>query len=314
MQYMGIREASEKWGISERRIRILCAEGRVEGAVRNAWAWVIPNDAPKPGDGRRLRHLKNMDMRIGAQNFSGLDEAAASFHAQGVDSHIEEAYEHLLFRLCRMLMGEEGVNLTVAQIQRVCAYETVDSLTLSEHILLLNFRAILQELTRTTGFFSAGKRPGGSWWSEQSLSDLHASMVRLLPGDAENVYRNAKIPAGGAWGGDERTFSVTQQMETLFVQYDREWRHLHPLVRAVFLFGEINRIKPYEQMSASFALLVLAGELLAGGLPPACISSDRMPEFKATLALTVRRGNYQGTARMIEESVLGELLRMEANR
>ena len=32
MEYMGVREASEKWGISDSRIRLLCREGRIEGA------------------------------------------------------------------------------------------------------------------------------------------------------------------------------------------------------------------------------------------------------------------------------------------
>ena len=31
--YITLSEASEKWGISERRIRTLCAEGRIEGVT-----------------------------------------------------------------------------------------------------------------------------------------------------------------------------------------------------------------------------------------------------------------------------------------
>jgi len=33
MEFMSAREASEKWGISDRRVRFLCSEGRIEGAV-----------------------------------------------------------------------------------------------------------------------------------------------------------------------------------------------------------------------------------------------------------------------------------------
>ena len=43
---------SEKWGISTRRIRILCIEGRIPGAHKNNAYWVIPEDAIKPKDER----------------------------------------------------------------------------------------------------------------------------------------------------------------------------------------------------------------------------------------------------------------------
>ena len=43
-QFITLKEAAEKWGISERRIRILCTEGRVEGATKMGPMWVIPAD------------------------------------------------------------------------------------------------------------------------------------------------------------------------------------------------------------------------------------------------------------------------------
>lgn len=52
MQYLSIRQTSEKWGISTRRIQILCKEGRVPGAIRIDYSWVIPKDTGKPEDAR----------------------------------------------------------------------------------------------------------------------------------------------------------------------------------------------------------------------------------------------------------------------
>lgn len=51
-QFITLKEAAEKWGISERRIRILCTEGRVEGATKMGPMWVIPADSVKPEDKR----------------------------------------------------------------------------------------------------------------------------------------------------------------------------------------------------------------------------------------------------------------------
>ncbi|MEW6276050.1 MAG: AAA family ATPase [Bacillota bacterium] len=44
------KEAAEKWGISQRRVHTLCLEGRVEGAERHGWTWLIPETAEKPED------------------------------------------------------------------------------------------------------------------------------------------------------------------------------------------------------------------------------------------------------------------------
>lgn len=53
MVYITVKEASEKWNIGERRICILCKEGRIPGAVKKSCVWMIPETAGKPEDGRR---------------------------------------------------------------------------------------------------------------------------------------------------------------------------------------------------------------------------------------------------------------------
>ena len=52
MKYLSIRQTAERWGISTRRIQILCAQGRVPGAIRIDYSWAIPDDEPKPKDAR----------------------------------------------------------------------------------------------------------------------------------------------------------------------------------------------------------------------------------------------------------------------
>ena len=52
MEYMTIQVASEKWGISERRIQTLCTTGRLDGAQKFGRQWAIPADVEKPLDAR----------------------------------------------------------------------------------------------------------------------------------------------------------------------------------------------------------------------------------------------------------------------
>ena len=49
---MRIREAAQRWNITERRVSALCKEGKIKGARKQGRVWLIPADTPKPGDGR----------------------------------------------------------------------------------------------------------------------------------------------------------------------------------------------------------------------------------------------------------------------
>lgn len=53
MEYITVRQAAEKWGITERWVQKLCEEGRINGAVRFSRVWMIPKDAKRPVDGRK---------------------------------------------------------------------------------------------------------------------------------------------------------------------------------------------------------------------------------------------------------------------
>ncbi len=59
--YITLSEAAKKWGISERRIRTLCSEGRIDGVTRFGRSWAIPENAKKPVDHRIKsgKYIKN---------------------------------------------------------------------------------------------------------------------------------------------------------------------------------------------------------------------------------------------------------------
>ena len=55
MKYMRVKDAVEKWGISERRIRKLLEDGRVKGAKKDGKIWNIPVNASKPINKRLMK-------------------------------------------------------------------------------------------------------------------------------------------------------------------------------------------------------------------------------------------------------------------
>lgn len=53
MDIMSVKEASERWNISQRWIQKLCEDGRIEGVRRFGRSWMIPKEAQKPDDLRK---------------------------------------------------------------------------------------------------------------------------------------------------------------------------------------------------------------------------------------------------------------------
>ena len=57
--YIKVTEAAGRWGISPRRVRILCAEGRISGVVRKGNLYFIPASATQPVDARTYSKKAN---------------------------------------------------------------------------------------------------------------------------------------------------------------------------------------------------------------------------------------------------------------
>lgn len=65
MDYISVREAAEKWEISERRIQKLCGDGRIDGVQRFGKSWMIPKEAVKPNDLRKRENKqKEGELRV----------------------------------------------------------------------------------------------------------------------------------------------------------------------------------------------------------------------------------------------------------
>ena len=63
MEYLTTTELSKVWGISSRRISLLCAEERINGAVKKGKTWLVPSDAQKPADPRIMRKNEKISGR-----------------------------------------------------------------------------------------------------------------------------------------------------------------------------------------------------------------------------------------------------------
>ena len=300
--YMSTKQAALQWGISERRVRILCSEGRIDGVIRSGWAWNIPLDAEKPSDGRQLRHLKNVDMRIGILNLSSLEAAKADFLAdQKNELLLMRIYRNSIFRFVLGTFACENLEMGNEDLALLYSGCFSPSVSFETQVLALNARALLLRFSQECGLGSGYKTAQPTpFFTESRLIQLYRSLLQGIDDEAALKYRDldpSEIEK------EEQILPIATRMEILLRQYEMDWKALHPLVRSLFLFGELLRIRPFGRYDVVFASLALSGELLASGFPPAFVDVQQVDEFKASLMLTRTRGNYQNTVRMLEQSL-----------
>ncbi len=61
MKYITASQAAKKWGISQRRVQLLCAEGRIDGVFKLGEVWAIPINTNKPIDARFKNNKKESE-------------------------------------------------------------------------------------------------------------------------------------------------------------------------------------------------------------------------------------------------------------
>ena len=62
MDIMSVKEASDRWGVSERWGQKFCVEGRIPNVQRFGRSWMIPKDAVRPDDLRKNKAKENSDV------------------------------------------------------------------------------------------------------------------------------------------------------------------------------------------------------------------------------------------------------------
>ena len=287
MKYIGIKEAAAKWGVSERRVRLMCSEGRIEGAIKLGWSWTIPSDTPKPRDGRELRRYKNLNIRPGTVDVDKLSRLSSELPITKEFVERKE-FENIVRKSLSALLSISGYSIRDSDIKAVCAGKIVPSLSLEMHLIIVNFRSIMRS-------FASHKEP----WV---IKDMKAVYSRLMQGidDGAGEFREGftRFTVRG-----EEHIRVAAQMEATLMQYELSWRHLHGLIAASILYAEMLRIEPYEDYTELFSYLMLSGELMRHGILPPLLEKDMADEEKAAFSLAIGRGNYADFTAFIERAV-----------
>ena len=125
--FLTVAQAAEKWNISERRIRVLCAEGKIPGAMQEGRGWRIPLDAQKPSDGR-IKRSENLLSQIDGKK--QLLDSLRPF-TQGERERLNEEF---VTEYTYNSNAIEGNTLTLRETDMVLRGLTIDKKPLSHHL------------------------------------------------------------------------------------------------------------------------------------------------------------------------------------
>ena len=150
-----VKEIAKKWGISERRVRLLCAEGRISGAYKEGKCWKIPAEAAKPGDERLTRADRLLPL---------IDHKLERLR------QLRPFTEGELARLTEDFMVEytyntnaiEGNTLTLRETDLVLRGLTIDQKPLQDHLEALAHREAFYFVVDLVKAFNRGCHPGHS--------------------------------------------------------------------------------------------------------------------------------------------------------
>ena len=144
---MTTKDAVKKWNISERRIRQLLQDGRIEGAVKNGNSWNIPVDAVKPVD-KRVIKAETIDFIIDLDEsyFDDVDRLKKELDSKRPipKETLRSLEESINLEWTYNSNGIEGNTLTLRETQVVLEGITVGGKSIKEHLEAINHeKAIL---------------------------------------------------------------------------------------------------------------------------------------------------------------------------
>lgn len=295
MNYISVSEAAGKWKISERRIRVLCSEGRIEGAVKIGRSWSIPDIAIKPVDGRERKKKKYLGLEY---NFNEIDTLK-----KRIDKH-RPLSKNLAISLHEKLIVEwtynsnaiEGNTLTMSETKVVLEGITIGGKTMVEHLETINHRdAIL---------FIEDLITDEKELTEWNLKNIHALILKGIDDSNAGRYRIENVLISGAKHIPPKHFELNYLMQKLIQEYKDDWLGLHPIIRATLLHGEFVKIHPFIDGNGRTGRLLLNFELMRSGYTPIIIKNEQRATYYDVLDLAHTTMNYGPFIQLVANLVI----------
>ena len=262
--YITVKQAAEKWGISDRRIRILCAEGKIPGVIREGRSWMLPADAQKPQDGRFKTTESLLDL---------IDKKKTELDTKRplTEGEIQRLMEEFTVEYTYNSNAIEGNTLTLRETDMVLRGLTIDQKPLKDHMEAVGHKEafdFVRDLVKEQVPLS-----------ESVIKQIHY-LVLADKKDDRGVYRKVPVRIMGAKHEPVQPYLIQPKMEQLLEFYRSSTDHIIPKLAQFHI--EFEGIHPFIDGNGRTGRLLINLELMKAGYPPIDIKfSDRVAYYNA---------------------------------
>lgn len=293
MEFMTTKEAVEKWNISERRVRQLLQDGRIEGAVKIGNSWNIPADADKPVDKRIIKPDDNkFIIDLDDNYFDEVDSLKRELDSKRPipKETLKSLKESINLEWTYNSNGIEGNTLTLRETQVVLEGITVGGKSIKEHLEAINHeKAIL---------FLDDLVKDNQPISELNIKNIHQLILKDIDNENAGRYRKENVIIKGATHIPPDYLKVPELMEKLILNYNT-WNEYHPIIQAALLHGELVKIHPFVDGNGRTSRLLMNLDLMNSGYNPVIIKKESRLKYYEVLDKAHITGNYTDFVKLV---------------
>ena len=262
--FMTVKQASEKWGISDRRVRILCADGKIAGAYQEGRGWKIPVDAMKPADGR---------YKVTESLLTQIDRKKAELDSRRplTAGEAERLKEEFVVEYTYNSNAIEGNTLTLRETDLVLRGLTINQKPLKDHMEAVGHKEafdFVSELVKENVPIS-----------ESIIKQIH-SLVLADKREDRGIYRRVPVRILGAQHEPVQPYLIEPKMEQLLHDFAESKEHI--VTKLAHFHIEFEGIHPFIDGNGRTGRLLVNLELMKEGYPPIDIKfADRVSYYNA---------------------------------
>lgn len=262
--FMTVKQAAENWGISDRRIRVLCSEGKIPGAYQEGRGWKIPADAEKPADGR-YRSKESILLRIDKKK-KELDGRRPL-----TDGEVARLNEEFIVEYTYNSNAIEGNTLTLRETDLVLRGLTIDQKPLKDHMEAVGHKEAFEYVSELV--------KDNVPISENVIKQIHF-LVLADKKDDRGVYRRVPVRIMGAQHEHVQPYLIEPKMEQLLRDFKESSEHI--VTKLARFHIEFEGIHPFIDGNGRTGRLLVNLVLMKAGYPPIDIKfTDRITYYNA---------------------------------
>lgn len=301
MNYIKVSEAAAKWGISARRVRLLCEQGRIAGVERKGNLYMIPEDAEQPIDARTYTKtsLKKSYIPI-IEQINSLKKSLDSCRPL-TPAEVDAIKEVFLVEHTYNSNAIEGNTLTLQETALVLQGITIDKKPLKDHLEAVGYKEAFQyveELAKQDKDLS-----------EFDIKSIHNLVLADRPED-RGTFRRVNVRIAGTLTNPVQPYLIEPKIEELLNNYKVWSKTMHIVERVANFHLQFESIHPFIDGNGRTGRLIMNLQLIKEGLPAINIKfADRRKYYDAFDEYS-RTGSSEAMIKLVGEAVVSRLREM----